>query len=93
MFQCNLAQYMLHFPSEDKEKEKEGIMYVAYVCGGFRVLCGYYVHSCKMRDPQDGFHCGNGCANRSGVDFSWLIAGIAGSVDQVRSIDGKTLGF
>ena len=25
--------------------------------------------------------------------FSWLIAGIAGSVDQVRSIDGKTLGF
>ena len=25
--------------------------------------------------------------------FSWLIDGIAGSVDQVRSIDGKTLGF
>ena len=25
--------------------------------------------------------------------FSWLIAGAAGSVDQVRSVDGKTLWF
>lgn len=53
--------------------EKEGMRDVDFLCGWFGFLRRTNFNTGKMRDQEDGFHCGDSSADSCDPFFSWVI--------------------
>ena len=46
-----------------------------------------------MRNPKDGFGCGDCHSNNRCIDFSWIMVMITGSIGTIGSLSSKTWMF
>lgn len=69
------------------------MLYVAWICGWFRLFCWDYRSACKDWDSEYQLHSGNCDPYRCCSDFSWIMVLLVGSQHQLSQITERTLCF